>query len=167
MWTTQARCPQAQKQQPASTPGLQSKRHYPACLTPGKCQVRSSMTSSRRVSAIFMRILTAIHRRWYRRLLQPPGAEKEPPTRFDRRRTGAPACRSATPARPRSRGEKVRRYLRATHQLRSQPARSHALLQAAVDVGANLPHRQASVLEQPDLPQSSTRPSAAKCSVTC
>jgi Transposase DDE domain len=40
-------------------------------------------------------------------------------------------------------GEEARRHLRAAHQHRSQPARGHALLQAAVDGGADLPYRQA------------------------
>src|SRR5262249_55499789 len=46
-----------------------------------------------------------------------------------------------------------RRHLRAAYQHRSQPARSHALLQTIVDCGANLPNRQASALDPADLPQ--------------
>src|SRR5262249_42055339 len=49
--------------------------------------------------------------------------------------------------------EEVRRHLRAAHQHRPQSARSHVVLQAAVDRGANLPHRQASGLDPGDLPQ--------------
>src|SRR5262249_26241168 len=44
-------------------------------------------------------------------------------------------------------------HLRAAYQHRSQPARSHALLQTIVDCGANLPNRQASALDPTDLPQ--------------
>ena len=50
-------------------------------------------------------------------------------------------------------GEEVRRHLRAAHQHRSQSARGHALLQAALDGGADLPNSQASVLHPADLPQ--------------
>ena len=49
-------------------------------------------------------------------------------------------------------------------QHRSQSARSHALLQAAMDGGADLPHRQAPVRHPTDLPTSSTRPSVVTCS---
>ena len=47
----------------------------------------------------------------------------------------------------------VRRHLRAAHQHRSQFARGHALLQAAVDGGADLPNSQAPVLHPAHLPQ--------------
>ena len=49
--------------------------------------------------------------------------------------------------------EEVRRHLRAAHQHRSQSARGHALLQAAVDGGADLPNSQAPALHPADLPQ--------------
>ena len=49
--------------------------------------------------------------------------------------------------------EPLRRHLRAAHQHRSQPARGHAALQAALDRGADLPHRQASARHAADLPQ--------------
>ena len=60
--------------------------------------------------------------------------------------------RMIRPRSPRDR-ETARRHLRAAHQHPSQPARSDALRQAAVDGGAKLSHRQASVLDPPDLPQ--------------
>jgi hypothetical protein len=50
-------------------------------------------------------------------------------------------------------GEEVRWHLRAAYQHRSQPARSHALLQAIVNCGANLPNRQAPALDPANLPQ--------------
>ena len=50
-------------------------------------------------------------------------------------------------------GEEVRRHLRAAHQHRPQSARSHALLQAFVDRGANVPDRQTPARDPPDLPQ--------------
>jgi hypothetical protein len=64
MWTTQARCPHTHRPSNSRqyqfddcrTAGL-----TPACLTTAKCHVRPSVTSSRRHSAIFMRILTAVH----------------------------------------------------------------------------------------------------------
>jgi hypothetical protein len=53
--------------------------------------------------------------------------------------------------------------LRAAHQYRPEPARSHALLQAAVDRGGDVPNRQAPFsTARPST--SSTRPSAAMCS---
>src|SRR5262249_21114828 len=45
------------------------------------------------------------------------------------------------------------RPLRAAYQHRAQPARSHALLQAIVDGGADLPNRKAPALDPADLPQ--------------
>jgi len=70
---------------------------------------------------------------------------------------GATSRRSATSTLRSTRqdrgGEEVRRHLRAAHQHRSQSARGHALLQAALDGGADLPNSKASALHATDLPQ--------------
>src|SRR5262249_245792 len=50
-------------------------------------------------------------------------------------------------------GEEVRRHLRAAYQHRSQSTGGYALLQAAVDGGADLSNSKASVLHPADLPQ--------------
>jgi len=50
-------------------------------------------------------------------------------------------------------GAEVRRHLRAAHQHRPQPARGHALLQAALDRGADFSNSEAPVLHPADLPQ--------------
>jgi hypothetical protein len=87
------------------------------------------------------------------------GAPTRPRSRRDRRRWGAATSSAATIRKRRNGlrqdrgGEEVRRRLRIAHQYRSHPARGDALLQAVVDGGADLPHRQAPALDSADLPQ--------------